>query len=55
LSAAEYVNWRESLVPIAAAEADARSPNDAVRWDAVFHRAMERLINCPFMRARFGR
>lgn len=58
-----YVTWRESLVPIAEAEADARYPKrDGLtmeqgwmrsrKWDATFHRSMERLINDPFMKAR---
>lgn len=59
-----YVSFRESLVPIAEAEADARYPKRddmtmeqgwmrSRKWDAAFHRAMERLINDPFLKARF--
>lgn len=59
-----YVTFRESLVPIAEAEADARYPEKpnltmeqgwmrSRKWDAAFHRAMERLINDPFLKLRF--
>lgn len=58
-----YVTWREMLVPIAEAEADERYPKRenltmeqgwarSRKWDACFHRAMERLIHDPFMTAR---
>jgi hypothetical protein len=60
-----YVSWRESLVPIAEAVVDARYPEPVEatmeqrwkwerKWDAAFHREMERLVNDPFMKARFG-
>ncbi len=67
MSDLEYVSWRESLVDIAAIEADIRCPEPVGpdvtltdvwkwerRWNAVFHRAMERLMNDPFLVARFA-
>lgn len=56
-----YVNWRESLIPLAEATANSvvgkRQPEAYAeaakwrrRWDAAFCRAMDRLATDPFMR-----
>lgn len=59
-----YVRRREAMVGIAEAEADVRCPpppDDAPldardkwarRWNAEFHRAVDRLMNDPFVQAR---
>lgn len=48
-----YVDWRDSLVPLAEAVADVEVPRPAPgfdddlwsrRWDAAYHRAMARLV-----------
>jgi hypothetical protein len=56
-----YVEWRDTLVPIAEQHADklcGPEPDDlrdaarwSLRWDATFHREMKRLTLDPFMRA----
>lgn len=56
----DYVIWRNLLVPLAAAEADARYPEPVDmtledrwrwerKWDSAYHRAMDRLARDPFM------
>lgn len=57
-----YVDWRNSLIPLAEAIADAEAgpePSDggevwskwSWRWDARFHLAMNRLTKDPFISA----
>ncbi len=58
-----WVDFRESLIPVAEAAADARHPDPgpdatrgerhgwSLRWDAAFHREMERLARDPFRAA----
>lgn len=56
-----YVDWRNSLVPIAVAMADTECPEPAgvtrfglfswsMKWDNAFHRSMARLTGEPFTR-----
>lgn len=59
-----YVDWRNSLIPLAEAVADAESGDEPVkprdraewskRWDALFHRAMRRFTSDPFSVAAAG-
>lgn len=59
-----YVNWRNSLIPVAEALADAQAGEEppgqrervawSKRWDAAFHRAMQRFTTDPFSVAAGG-